>query len=120
VRRAIAQAMRGDRAGFHPLEIGAAVFRADRGHIHHLLVRLGLGVPQTLAVLYGLSAALAVLGYHARGFPKPAIWALWISLLVLGYLGQRLLDRRIVRLEAERERARRLDAAEQPPQRAAG
>jgi UDP-GlcNAc:undecaprenyl-phosphate GlcNAc-1-phosphate transferase len=120
LRRALAQAMRRDRTGFHPLEIAAAVFRADRGHIHHLLVRLGLSVPQTLAVLYGLSGGLAILGYYARGFPKPAIWALWLSLLALGYTGLRLLERRIVHAEAERERARRPDAAEQTRRRAAG
>jgi hypothetical protein len=112
--------MRGDRTGFHPFEIAAAVFRADRGHIHHLLLRLGLSVPQTLAVLYGLSAGLAVLGYYARGFPKPAIWVLWLSLLALGYAGLRLLERRIVHAEAERDRAQRTEAAEESRQRAAG
>jgi UDP-GlcNAc:undecaprenyl-phosphate GlcNAc-1-phosphate transferase len=119
VRRAIAHVMRRERGGIHPLAISRAVFRADRGHIHHLLVRLGLSVPQSLAVLYGLSAALAVLGYHARGFPKPAIWALWLSLLALGYVGLRVLERRVLVVEAARDRARQLGDAEEP-RRAAG
>jgi UDP-GlcNAc:undecaprenyl-phosphate GlcNAc-1-phosphate transferase len=120
VRRSLRQIMSGERGGFQPLAIGRAVFRADRGHIHHLLVRLGLSVSQTLAVLYALSGALAVLGYHARGFPKPAIWALWLSLLALGYAGLRLLERKVLRIEAERERARQVGPVEETRQRAAG
>jgi UDP-GlcNAc:undecaprenyl-phosphate GlcNAc-1-phosphate transferase len=119
VRRALAQVLGEQNSGFHPLAISRAVFRADRGHIHHLLVRLGLTVPQTLAVLYGLSGALAVLGYYARGLPKPAIWALWLSLLALGYLALRVLERRVLRLEAERARASGL-AVREERQRAAG
>jgi len=120
LRRALAQARHEARGSFNPFAIAAAVFRADRGHIHHLLVRLGLSVPQTLAVLYGLSAALAVLGYHTRGLPKPAIWGLWLSLLALGYAGLRLLERRVLGLEAERDRARRAASAQETRQRAAG
>jgi UDP-GlcNAc:undecaprenyl-phosphate GlcNAc-1-phosphate transferase len=120
LRRALRQVSSGERTGFQPLAIARAVFRADRGHIHHLLVRLGLSVSQTLAVLYALSAALAVLGYHTRGLPKPAIWALWLSLLALGYGALRLLERRVLRIEAERERARRVGPVEDTQQRAAG
>jgi UDP-GlcNAc:undecaprenyl-phosphate GlcNAc-1-phosphate transferase len=121
VRRALAHAARRERTGFRPFEVASAVFRADRGHIHHLLVRLGLSVPQTLVVLYALSAGLAVLGYYARGFPKPVIWTLWLSLLALGYGALRLLERRVLRLEAEREAARRVTAhADETRQRAAG
>jgi UDP-GlcNAc:undecaprenyl-phosphate GlcNAc-1-phosphate transferase len=119
VRRALAQASGEQNSGFHPLAIARAVFRADRGHIHHLLVRLGFTVPQTLAVLYGLSATLAVLGYYARGFPKPLIWVLWLSLLALGYAALRVLERRVLRLEAERARASGVAAGEER-QRAAG
>jgi len=111
VRRAIAQLLGGERAAFRPLGLARAVFRADRGHIHHLLVRFGLSVPQALAVLYGISGALAVLGYHTRELPKPAVWVLWLSLLALGYAALRALERRVLRLEAERDRA----IASRPP-----
>jgi UDP-GlcNAc:undecaprenyl-phosphate GlcNAc-1-phosphate transferase len=122
VRRAIAQLLGGERGAFHPLALARAVFRADRGHIHHLLVRFGLTVPQSLAVLYAISGALAVLGYHTRELPKPAIWALWLSLLAVGYAALRALERRVLRLEAERDRANRVRAAEpgQTRRRAAG
>jgi hypothetical protein len=83
-------------------------------------VRLGLSVPRTLVVLYGLSAALAVVGYHARGLPKPAIWGLWLSLLGVGYAALRLLERRVVHIEAERDRARQPNSSEETPQRAVG
>jgi len=121
VRRALAQTPGEKHSGFQPLRIARAVFRADRGHIHHMLVRLGLTVPQTLTVLYGLSTALAALGYYARGFPKPAIWVLWLSLLGLGYAALRMLESKVLRLEAERAKTSHAPASEESPQqRAAG
>src|SRR5262249_7266225 len=38
------------------------LFEADRGHIHHKLLELGLTQPQAVWTLYGASAAAMVLG----------------------------------------------------------
>lgn len=53
----------------------AAVFGADREHIHHRLVRQGMTPRRAVLLLYGVSAtfgALAVLAFFARG-PGSAI-----------------------------------------------
>ena len=50
------------------------VFEADHQHIHHILTSLGLSARQTLAVLYTLQVAMAVLGILAiKGFFLPVV-----------------------------------------------
>ena len=46
---------------------GRAPFSPDRGHIHHRLLDLGLSHRQTVLVIYGICAALAVLSLVLSG-----------------------------------------------------
>ncbi len=86
---------------------GAPLFSADRGHIHHRLIDLGLSHRQAVLVLYGVSV---ILGLVALGLTyassSQATWALlglsgvaYLMLRQLGYISlektQRVLrDRR--------------------------
>jgi len=59
---------------------GESVFEADRRHIHHLLLGLGLGPRRTLVLLYLLTAVLGAIGLSLAGGPRTA--ALLIAVLV--------------------------------------
>lgn len=70
---------------------GAPLFSADRGHIHHRLLDLGLSHRQTVLVLYGVSillgAAALALAYAST---STALWFL-LALAALAYIGLRRL-----------------------------
>ncbi len=95
------------RRGFHPIRVSRAVFRADHGHIHHLLVRLGWSVRRVLFSLYVLSAGLGLLGLWTRNVSSDLRWAIWLCLLLAGVLALRIIERSVAR----RERERSADAA---------
>jgi len=63
---------------------GVPMFRADRGHIHHRLLDLGLTQRQTVLVLYGVSALLAAAGV-VLAFASAARAV--VVLLAIGALG---------------------------------
>ena len=42
-------------------------FTPDRGHVHHRLLDLGLGHTQTVLLIYGITAVLAVLSFFLSG-----------------------------------------------------
>jgi UDP-GlcNAc:undecaprenyl-phosphate GlcNAc-1-phosphate transferase len=90
------------RNGFHPIGVSRAVFRADRGHIHHLLLRLGWSVRRVLFLLYAISAGLSVLGLWTRSANPDLRWAIWLSLLLVGVVALRLIERSVKRKERER------------------
>jgi UDP-GlcNAc:undecaprenyl-phosphate GlcNAc-1-phosphate transferase len=87
---------------------GTGLFSADRDHVHHRLLRLGLTPRRTVVLLYGVAALLASLSLATLAGPQQVLWAVgivfvlvvWIGLNRLGYaeLGelQRLLLRRLV------------------------
>lgn len=50
------------------------VKRADLGHIHHRLMRAGLGQKKSVVVLWFCSAALAVVGCMLGSFSGPVRW----------------------------------------------
>jgi UDP-GlcNAc:undecaprenyl-phosphate GlcNAc-1-phosphate transferase len=89
------------RNGFHPIRVGRAVLQADRGHIHHLLLRLGWSVRQVLFLLYAISAGLGVLAVWTRGASADLRWSLWLSLLLVGVVALRLIERSVNRKERE-------------------
>jgi len=62
---------------------GAPLFQADRGHIHHRLLAMGLNQRQTTFVLWGVSAALGVIAV-ALAYATPLQAA--ALLLLLGAL----------------------------------
>ncbi len=86
---------------------GAPLFSADRGHIHHRLLDLGLSHKQTVLVLYGVSITLGcvalALSYASSSDVTYALLAMsgvaYLALRRLGYINlakaQRMLgDRR--------------------------
>lgn len=89
-------------SGFHPIRVTRAVFRADRGHIHHLLLRLGWSVRRVLLLLYAISAGLGVLAIWTRSASADLRWSLWLSLLLVGVVALRLVERSVNRKERER------------------
>jgi UDP-GlcNAc:undecaprenyl-phosphate GlcNAc-1-phosphate transferase len=87
--------------GFHPIRVGRAVLQADRGHIHHLLLRLGWSVRRVLFLLYAISAGLGVLAVWTRSASADLRWSLWLSLLLTGVVALRLVERSVNRKERE-------------------
>ncbi|WP_242371215.1 glycosyltransferase family 4 protein [Anaeromyxobacter sp. SG26] len=78
---------------------GAPLFSADRGHIHHRLLALGLGHRQTVLVIYGASALLGAVAVSvAYASASQAIWFL-LALAAVGYLALRSLGFVSVKLE---------------------
>ncbi len=63
---------------------GRSPFQPDRGHIHHILLRAGLGPRATLAVLVLLAAGLASIGAIVSGAAHSAGANLTTFCLILG------------------------------------
>jgi UDP-GlcNAc:undecaprenyl-phosphate GlcNAc-1-phosphate transferase len=101
VRRTGEQLRDQGRHGFHPIRVSRAVFQADRGHIHHLLLRLGWSVRRVLFLLYAISAGLGVLAVWTRSASADLRWSLWLSLLLAGVVALRLIERSVNRKERE-------------------
>jgi UDP-GlcNAc:undecaprenyl-phosphate GlcNAc-1-phosphate transferase len=102
VRRTGEQLRDQGRHGFHPIRVSRAVFQADRGHIHHLLLRLGWTVRRVLFLLYAISAGLGVLAVWTRSASADLRWSLWLFLLLAGVVALRLIERSVNRKERER------------------
>jgi UDP-GlcNAc:undecaprenyl-phosphate GlcNAc-1-phosphate transferase len=92
---------RGLRA-LHPLELARAVMAADRGHIHHLLLRSGWSVRRILFVLYALSALLGWVALELRSTTPGVRWAVCLGLIAFGIAAIRWIEARVERLEAAR------------------
>lgn len=87
---------------------GSELFVADRDHIHHRLLHLGLTPRRAVVILYGCAAVLASLSLVTAAGPVQALWAAiaivmllaWAGLSRLGYAEfgelQRLLLQRLV------------------------
>jgi UDP-GlcNAc:undecaprenyl-phosphate GlcNAc-1-phosphate transferase len=86
--------------GLRPGDVIRAVTSADRGHLHHLLLRNGLSVPASLAVLYSICIALAAIGLGTRAQGSGLRWGLFFGLIGSGYVALRWLERRAARREA--------------------
>jgi hypothetical protein len=69
--------------------------------LHHLLLRNGLSVNESLVVLYALCIVLASLGLETRAMSTELRFGLVAALLVSGYVALRALERRAGRREAE-------------------
>lgn len=59
------------------------VGQADMGHIHHRLLRAGLGQRRAVAVLWLCSAFLAFVGTMLGSFSGPVRWAIFFGLAVV-------------------------------------
>jgi UDP-GlcNAc:undecaprenyl-phosphate GlcNAc-1-phosphate transferase len=99
VRRTLDHVSREGPNGLSPAQVSRAVFRPDRRHIHHLLVRMGWSVRGALFLLYAISGGLSLLALGTRGLNPELRWALWLLLIVLGVVGYRAAERYVRRRE---------------------
>ncbi|HTO53750.1 MAG TPA: MraY family glycosyltransferase [Myxococcota bacterium] len=123
VRRGLSHVSQHGTRGLGVRELLSAVTRADRGHLHHLLLRNGLSVTQSLLVLYAICVALAAIGFETRAFASDLRFGIFGVLVAAGYGALRLLERRASRIEADAARAALASAEEITPateQRVAG
>jgi len=101
IRRGLLHLRTRGAAGLRLGEVVHAVTSADRGHLHHLLLRNGLSVPESLVVLYAVCVALAAIGLGTRDARSELRWGLFLALVAAGYSALRVLERRATRREAE-------------------
>jgi EamA domain-containing membrane protein RarD len=80
--------------------------------LHHLLLRNGLTVTQSLLVLYAICVALAGVGFQTRAIGSNLRFGIFALLVAAGYAALRVLERRAARLEADAARAAEANAAE--------
>ena len=82
-----------------PSQIGAALMSADRGHIHHLLLRSGWSVRRVVFFLYAVSVALTLFALWSRGMSASFRWGAWLLMLFAGLAVLRGLERRVEQRE---------------------
>lgn len=75
-------------------------FKADREHIHHRLVRIGLHHRNVVLVLYFVSAYLALTAYSISQFPYQTAFLFLVLLTMGGIIGLRSLQFVEERLES--------------------
>jgi UDP-GlcNAc:undecaprenyl-phosphate/decaprenyl-phosphate GlcNAc-1-phosphate transferase len=86
-----------------------ALFRADREHIHHRLVKLGMTPRRAVLLLYAVCCILAVLALLAVAVRGPGSAILLGMVLVAGYLGVRRLGYAIPGRNRTAERPQRAE-----------
>jgi UDP-GlcNAc:undecaprenyl-phosphate GlcNAc-1-phosphate transferase len=118
VRRARAHLRAQGMAGLRPMAVVRAVVTADRGHIHHLLLRSGWSVRSILFALYALSGALGWIALEIRELTPGARWGACAALLVVGVGALRWIEARVEQREASIG-AQAAGAAEAPARRRA-
>jgi hypothetical protein len=89
---------RGPR-GMRPADIGRALMRGDRGHLHHLLLRTGFSPTRALFALYGASALLAAVAYLMEEADATLRWGAVVAVGAIGAIAQPILERRLERRE---------------------
>jgi UDP-GlcNAc:undecaprenyl-phosphate GlcNAc-1-phosphate transferase len=110
IRRGVSHLRERGASGLRVGAVVRAVTSADRGHLHHLLLRNGLSVGQSLAVLYGACVLLAAIGLGTRAASSGVRWGLFFGLIAAGYAGLRALERRATRREADAAALARAEA----------
>ena len=105
IRRSLSHLSARGAHGLSVRELIAALATADRGHLHHLLLRNGLPVGGALVVLYAICLALAAIGFGTRGLATDLRFGLFAVLVAAGFAALRMLERRAARLEAVAARA---------------
>ena len=76
---------------------GKNPFAADREHLHHLLIAAGLTIPQTVAVIVGLSAVAGAIAITAEWNQIPAylVFYAYLVLLALYCVGSEIMCRKL-------------------------
>jgi UDP-GlcNAc:undecaprenyl-phosphate GlcNAc-1-phosphate transferase len=111
IRRGLSHLSAHGARGLNVRELLSAVTRADRGHLHHLLLRNGLSVTQSLLVLYAICVALAAIGFQTRALGGNLRFGIFGALVLAAYAALRVLERRAARLEADAARVAEADAS---------
>src|SRR5262245_42909385 len=89
---------RGPR-GMRPGDLGRALIRGDRGHIHHLLLRTGFSPTRALFALYGASALLALVACLIEEADATLRWGAVVLVGVVACAAQPMLERQLERRE---------------------
>ena len=97
-------------AFFRRIAHGQSPFKADRGHLHHRLLAMGMDQKQAVAVIYGISALLGLVAVLLTGNSLPLrivclVLALIVSLLVWRFVFRRNPNLHAPRLMAAEEQA---------------
>jgi len=74
--------------------LGLPIFRPDREHIHHRLIRTGLSTRKTVLILYGISLfalGIALLSFAAQGRTMAIIFGFGFAVVLFVFRGQNLL-----------------------------
>jgi len=66
---------------------GTRLFEADRDHVHHRLLHLGLTPRRAVMVLYGVAAVLASLSLATAVGQNQVLWAVAIVFVLLAWVG---------------------------------
>jgi len=68
-------------AMFRRLRSRCSILKADKGHIHHILLSLGLSVRQTALLIYGVNIFFALLAVVllTADIPSPTLLAIWLA-----------------------------------------
>ena len=96
-----------------------ALFKPDRGHIHHLLLRSGWTPRQALYSIYLVSLALASVALWTQELDSNIRWLIVAATVGSGFVALRIFERRLDRRDLERERAE-AERAAVPTTQAAG
>ncbi|MBQ9922956.1 MAG: undecaprenyl/decaprenyl-phosphate alpha-N-acetylglucosaminyl 1-phosphate transferase, partial [Clostridia bacterium] len=71
---------------------GQSPFHADRGHLHHRLIDIGLSQKQTVAILYALSALMGVAGIIFSEEKMISAVVLLLVVLAVGFINWRIFQ----------------------------
>lgn len=84
------------------LAVGRSPFSADRHHLHHLLLSLGLSPSQVTGVFAALGLTTGLIGISGWiwGVPEPVLFGLFVALFVVYHLSMRAYWSRHARLAA--------------------
>lgn len=101
-------------AFFRRIAHGQSPMQADRGHIHHRLIDMGLNQKQAVATLYVISAILGLSAVVLTTGGEQRAILLFAALCIAGAIAARLVFPQEIRAELDDWRERRHE--EKPPQ----
>jgi len=70
---------------------GSSIFKADKDHIHHRLLKLGFSQRKAVAALYGICMALSVLAFLSVAFKNINLVAFLGAIVIAAFIGIRSL-----------------------------
>lgn len=72
---------------YRRLRKGISIFKADKGHIHHVLLTLGFSVPKTVLLIYGFNIIFALMAIVMLTIKLPSLslFFIWLA-AVMGVL----------------------------------